>query len=161
MQKSLSYIFYRVTLAGVSCHRCWPLTTTFPLQRYWAMWSQQVCYIGLAFEGSLVEISVLRPVFMSCLQCFDSVGWVAERASGLYKTERWGTGIVICVKRCADLHMAQLIPLPLTVSCSSKIQIGFTFLVPALLGSPRQRAIKRVCVCVPMFMSIKRYTQSS
>jgi len=39
-------------------------------------------------------------------------------------------------------------PLPLTVSCFSKIQIGFTFLVPAHLGSPGQRAIKRVCVCV-------------
>jgi len=43
--------------------------------------------------------------------------------------------------------MAQLIPLPLTVSCSSKIQIGFTFLVPAHLGSPGQKAVKRVCVC--------------
>jgi len=39
-------------------------------------------------------------------------------------------------------------PLPLTVSCFSKIQIGFTFLVPAHLGSPRKRAVKRVCVCV-------------
>jgi len=48
----------------------------------------------------------------------------------------------------ADLHMAQLMPLPLTVSCFSKIQIGFTFLVLADLGSPGQRAIKRVCVCV-------------
>jgi len=46
------------------------------------------------------------------------------------------------------LHMAQLMPLPLTVSCSSKIQIGFTFLVPAYLGSPGQRAVKRLCVCV-------------
>jgi len=39
-------------------------------------------------------------------------------------------------------------PLPLTVSCSSKIQIGFTFLVPADLGTPGKRAVKRVCVCV-------------
>ena len=42
--------------------------------------------------------------------------------------------------------MAQLIPLPLTVSCFSKIQIGFTFLVPAQPGSPGQRIVKRVCV---------------
>ena len=42
------------------------------------------------------------------------------------------------------MHMAQLMPLPLTVSCSIKIQIGFTFLVPAHPGSPGQRAIKRV-----------------
>ena len=55
--------------------------------------------------------------------------------------------MVICLEQGADLHMAQLMPLPLTVSCFSKIQIGFTFLVPAHLGSPGQRAIKRVCVC--------------
>ena len=54
--------------------------------------------------------------------------------------------MVICLERGADLHMVQLMPLPLTVSCSSKIQIGFTFLVPAHLGSPIQRAVKRVCV---------------
>ena len=55
--------------------------------------------------------------------------------------------MVICLELDADLHMAQLMSLPLTVSCFSKIQIGFTFLVPADLGSPRQRAVKRVCVC--------------
>jgi len=64
--------------------------------------------------------------------------------------------MVICLERGADLHMAQLMPLPLTVSCFSKIQIGFTFkiqigftfLAPAHLGSPGKRAVKRVCVCV-------------
>ena len=56
--------------------------------------------------------------------------------------------MVVCLERGADLHMAQLMPLPLTVSCFSKIQIGFTFLVPAHPGSPGQSAVKRVCVCV-------------
>ena len=56
--------------------------------------------------------------------------------------------MVICLERGADLHMALLMPLPLTVSCFSKIQIGFTFLVPAHPGSPGKRAIKCVCVCV-------------
>jgi len=56
--------------------------------------------------------------------------------------------VVICLERGADLHMAQLMPLPLTVSCSNKIQTGFTFLVPAHPGSPGQRAVKRVFVCV-------------
>jgi len=56
--------------------------------------------------------------------------------------------MVICLERGADLHMAQLMTLPLTVSCFSKIQIGFTFRVPAHLGNPGQRAVKRVCVCV-------------
>ena len=52
--------------------------------------------------------------------------------------------MVIGLERGADLHMAQLMPLPLTVSCFSKIQIGSTFLVPADLGSPRKTAVKRV-----------------
>jgi len=56
--------------------------------------------------------------------------------------------MVICLERDADLHMAQLMPLPLTVFCFSKTQIGFTFLVPAHRGSPGKRAVKRVCVCV-------------
>ena len=56
--------------------------------------------------------------------------------------------MVICLERGADLHMAQLMPLPLTVSCFSKIQTGFTFLIPAHPGSPRKRAVEGVCVCV-------------
>jgi len=64
------------------------------------------------------------------------------------KREWWGAGMVIYLQRGADLHMAQLMPLPLTVSCFNKIQIGFTFLVPAHPGSPGQRAVKRMCVCV-------------
>ena len=56
--------------------------------------------------------------------------------------------MVVCLERGADLHMAQLMPLPLTVSCFSIIQIGFTFLIPAHLGSPGQRVVKWVCVCV-------------
>jgi len=56
--------------------------------------------------------------------------------------------VVICLERGADLHMVQLMPLPLTVSCFSKIQIGFTFQILAHPGSPRKRAVKRVCVCM-------------
>ena len=59
----------------------------------------------------------------------------------------WGAGMVICLERGADLHIAQRMPLLLTVYCFSKIQIGFTFLVPAYPGSPGQRAVKWVCVC--------------
>ena len=59
--------------------------------------------------------------------------------------------MVICLERGADLHMAQLMPLPLAVSCFSKIQIGFTFLVLAHPGSPGKRAVKRVCVVLPLW----------
>ena len=89
-----------------------------------------------------------------CLQCFDAVGWAAGRASGLKKTEWWGAGVVVCLEQGADLHMAQLMPLPLTVCCFTKIQIGFTFLVPAHLGSPGKRAVKRVHVCA-LFLVIE------
>ena len=47
-------------------------------------------------------------------------------------------------------------PLPLTVSCFSKIQIGFAFLVPAHPGSPGQWAVKRVwCVCVCVCVAVQ------
>ena len=73
------------------------------------------------------------------------VGW-QEGHPACKKTDWWGTGMVICLERDADLHMAQLMPLSLTVSCFSKIQIGFTFRVPPYQGSPGQTAVKRVCV---------------
>jgi len=55
--------------------------------------------------------------------------------------------VIICLEQGADLHTAQLMPLPLTVSCFSKIQIGFTFLLLADLGSPRKGPLNG-CVCV-------------
>jgi len=72
--------------------------------------------------------------FGVCLQCFDAVGLVAEKASGVVKklVGCWH----VCLEQGADLHTAQLMPVPLTFSCFSKIQIGFTFLVPAHLVSP-------------------------
>ena len=73
------------------------------------------------------------------------VGW-QEGHPACKKLEWWDTGMVICLELDADLHMAQLMPLPLTVSCFSKIQIGFTFLVLAHPGSHGQRALKYVCV---------------
>jgi len=75
------------------------------------------------------------------------VGW-QEGHPACKQLEWWGAGVVICLERDADLHVAQLMPLPLTVSCFCKIQIGFTFLVPAHPGSPGKRAVKWVCVCV-------------
>ena len=66
------------------------------------------------------------------IQCFvPSVlrrCWLGGRKDiGPVTTEWWGADIIICLGRGADLHMAQLMPLPLNVSCFSEIQIGFTF----------------------------------
>ena len=103
---------------------------------------------------SVVAVAVVRALTadLPSLHCaFSALTLLVGRQEGhpaCKKTEWLGAGVVICLEQGADLHMAQVMPLPLTVSCSSKIQIGFTFLVPAHLGSPGQRAIKRVCVCV-------------
>ena len=83
----------------------------------------------------------LPPVLWRC--------WLDGR-KGIWPVKNWVVGccLVICLEWGADLYMAQLMPLPLAVSCFSKIQIGFTFLVPAHPGSPGQTAVKRVCACV-------------
>ena len=66
------------------------------------------------------------------------------------KTERWGAGMVVCMVQGADLHMAQRIPLPLTVSCSSKIQIGLPFwyrLTWVVLDRGPLNGCVCICVC--------------
>jgi len=55
--------------------------------------------------------------------------------------------MVISLEQGADLHTAQLMPLPLTVSCFSKIQIGFSFLVLTYSRSPGKKLLNG-CVCV-------------
>jgi len=69
--------------------------------------------------------------------------------------------VVFCLERGADLHTAQLMPLPLTVSCFSKIQIGFTVLVPAHPGSPGQRAVERMYVTDCVYSSSRPMSSSS
>ena len=99
------------------------------------------------------RVSIISDFYL-CVESVPSVlwhcwlGWLGSRKGIrlVKKPEWWGAGMVICLERGADMHMAQLVPLPLTVSCFSKIQIGVTFLVSAHPGSPGQRAIKRVCV---------------
>jgi len=73
------------------------------------------------------------------------VGW--QRGQQACKKVGWGAGVLICLDKGADLRMAQLMPLTLTVSCFRKV-VRFTFPVPDHWGSPApgQRARKRVCV---------------
>jgi len=68
--------------------------------------------------------------------------------------------MVICLERGADLHMAQMMPLPLTVSCFSKIDIRFTFLVLVYPGGPGQRAVNWVCVCVSLSCIVSEMQQA-
>ena len=104
--------------------------------KHWLIVSLPWC---LSFFVYLLYLDIYSP-----LQCFDAVGWAAGRASGLSGGCWHG---YLSGARCRLVY-SQRMPLPLTVSCFSKIQIGFTFLVPAHLGSTGKRAIKRVCVCM-------------
>ena len=70
------------------------------------------------------------------------------------KTQWWGAGMVICLRQGADLHISQLMPMPLNVSCFSKIQICFTLLIPAHLGSSGQRAVKLVLLLLTYVYNI-------
>ena len=92
------------------------------------------------------------------LSAFSALTLLVQRQEGhpaCKKTEWWGAGVAICLARGADLHMAHLMPLPLTVSCFSKIQIGFTFLVPAHLDNPGKRAVStRARACVLCFADV-------
>ena len=83
---------------------------------------------------------------------FSALTLLVGRQEGHPACKKLSGGVLawLSLEQGADLHTAQLTPLPFTVSCFSKIQIGFTFLVPAHLGSPGKRAVKRECVCVCM-----------
>ena len=69
------------------------------------------------------------------------------------KLEWWGTGVVICLERGADLHMIQRMPLQLTVSCFSKIQIGFSFWYRLIRVVPDKGPLNG-CVCVCVFQGV-------
>jgi len=96
--------------------------------------------IGQSCIFRSLPIHVLPSVLWRC--------WLGGRKGirPVKKLEWWGAGVVICLQRDADVHVAQLMPLPLTVSYFSKIQIGFTFLVPAHPGSPGKGPLNG-CVC--------------
>jgi len=81
----------------------------------------------------------------SVLCAFSALTLLVGRQEGHPACKKLSVGCWChCLEQRADLHMAQLMPLPLSVSCFSKIQIGCTFLVPACPGSPGQMAVKRL-----------------
>jgi len=59
--------------------------------------------------------------------------------------------MVICLERGADLHTAQLMPLPLSLSCFSKIQIGLPFWY-RLTRVVLDKGPLNGCVCVQLML---------
>ena len=112
--------------------------------------------LPLWYEFGLSTYNKLKSILNNFQHCcaFTALTLLVGRQEGhpaCKKTEWWGAGMVTCLERGADLHMAQLMPLPLTVSCFSKILIGFTFLVLAYPGSPGKGQLNG-CVCATVHL---------
>ena len=87
-------------------------------------------------------------IYMFCLQCFDAVGWAAEGHPACKKLKWCSTGMVICLERDADLHMAQLMALPLTVSIvsvKSRLVLPFWYRLTRVV---LEKGPLNACVCV-------------
>jgi len=92
------------------------------------------CFLKTFIDIMLVTLLFYVLTFLFCLSALTLSVGQQEGHPACKKTEWWVAGVVICLAQRAQLHTAQLMPLPLTVSFFSKIQIGFTFLVLAHLG---------------------------
>ena len=116
---------FRGEALGMNCHYAgFKFQRSIIIQQSCSFTTPVISYCGtLAWEGTVPS------VIWHC--------WLGDR-KGIWpvKTEWWGAGMVICLEWGADLCMAQLMPLPLTACCFSKIQIGFTFLVAVHPGTP-------------------------
>ena len=98
----------------------------------------------------LADIIILNASSQCC--AFSALTLLVGRQEGHPACKKLGGVLAwLSVWSEVQLHMAQLMPLPLTVSCFSKIQIGFTFLVQAHLGSPGKGPLNG-CVCVCMLV---------
>jgi len=95
--------------------------------------------------------SLVPSVFWCC--------WLGSR-KGIWPVKNWvmgpwDAGVLTRLERDADLHMAQLMPLPLTISCSSKsrlvltcLVLPFWYLLTQVDPDIFQKSSKTVCVCV-------------
>ena len=75
----------------------------------------------------LLLLLLLHCLHVSVFRALTLLTGQQEGHPACKKTKWWVAGMIICLERGADLHMAQLMLLPLTVSCFSKIQTGLSF----------------------------------
>jgi len=111
-----------------------------------------------AHSGVLLQVCLCSRLFARAFSALTLLVGRQEGHLACKKLERWGVGMFICLERGADLHMAQLIPLPLTVSCFSKIQIGFTFWYRLTWVVPDKGPLNGcVCVVLSAVLSLDTY----
>jgi len=124
-------LFYFIVFYCIHCLQCFDAVG-------WAAGRHPACkknWVVRCWCGYLSGYDTIWDAILTCAQ-------KPTRVSLIYRSEVWPTARL---ERGADLHMAQLMPLPLTVSCFSKIQIGFTFLVP-------EKGPLNVCMYVCMYL---------
>jgi len=113
------------------------------VQQHYEVYGCGISIINVRYYHKLPKnTSSFSALYETCV--FSALTLLVGRQEGhpACKKQWWGTGVVICLERGAGLHMAQLMPPPLTVCCSSKIQIGFTFLITAYPGCPGKEVVK-------------------
>jgi len=109
------------------------------------------------------------------LHAFSALTLFVGRQEGHPACKNWvvDAGVVVCLGQGGDMHMAQLILLPLTISCCSKSRLVLPSLfyvfgayLPGLSRTRSNRAIKQLCVCVCVFVvcrlwlhALTRHTQ--
>ena len=111
-----------------------------------------------AHSGVLLQVCLCSRLFARAFSALTLLVGRQEGHLACKKLERCGVGMFICLEQGADLHMAQLIPLPLTVSCSSKVEIGFTFRYRLTWVVPEKG---RVCVCSAVCSTVVRHVRLS
>jgi len=90
-------------------------------------------------------------VIINVVFAFSALMLLIGRQEGHSACKKLSGGVLAWLSVWSEVQtciMSQLMPMPLTFSCFSKLHIGFTFLVLAHLGSPGKRVVKWVCVCV-------------
>jgi len=112
-----------------------------------AQGSFRVLLFHAATYDQLLDVNVAPAVAQKLQSTPPSLPVLMDSVPALFTTERWDAGAVICLERGADLHTAQLIPLPLA-SVKSRLVLPFwCWLTRVVPGSPGQRAVKWVCLC--------------
>jgi len=107
-----------------------------------------LCYNRLHHSYD-VRLEVKRKDYKNCSVLFSALTLLVGRQEGhlaCKKTAWWDSSMIVCLGQGADLHMAQLMPLPLTVSCSRKSRLvlilSFWYQLTQVVLGKIQRAVK-------------------
>jgi len=87
-------------------------------------------------------------IVIVCISAFGALMLLVGRQEGhlACKKQWWVTGVVFCLERGAHLHMAQLMPLPLTVSSvKSRLVLPFWYRLTCVVP---EKGPLNGCVCV-------------